>query len=299
MGSQERTSAWRRTLAAMLALAALTLVACGGEAGGGQSAPQEEAANAAAEIDVPEGLLKPGTLTVGTDFTNPPYSYIEGTERKGVDVEITAALAETLGLEPTAVDARFASLIPGLGANRFDAIVSDLYMNPERAKQVDYIPYFETGTAFLVREGDYQPQQPEDLCGHSVAILQGSLVEQLSLGEIRDACRARGEDLTVKSFPSDPEAYNEVVAGRADVHFADRAFAVMRAGEGELTMSSRDILYPVAVGIAVRKGDSEMREAIEQGIAELRRSGQLEGILSSYGLDEPDEATIQASLEAS
>jgi ABC-type amino acid transport substrate-binding protein len=285
-------------LAALLALAlALTLVACGGDDDGGDDAGASTTSAAKASVKAPSGLVEPGKLTLGTDFAYPPYESIEDGEQVGFDVDLAAELAGAMGLEPNMIDTRFNSLIPGLRANRFDAILSALYITAERAKQVDYVPYFTTGNAFVVKEdGDYRPAQPDELCGRTVAILQGSDVEDITRTEIAPKC---DEKLDLRSFPTDTEAFQEVAAGRADVLFTDRGVATERIKDTPqlgMTISSEEVLYPVPVGIAVRQGDEEMKKALEAALAEAEKSGALKKLLDEYGVAPVDPKLVDEAL---
>lgn len=275
--------------------------ACGGSAEGGAGSGDGEG-RPEASVKPPSDLVQPGTLTLGTDFNYPPLEYIEGTEQKGFDVELMDKVAASMGLENDMLDTRFNSLIPGLNAGRFDAVVSALYVTEERAEQIDFVPYSKTGQAFVVKnDSGFRPQEPRDLCGRTVAVLQGAVVEGLANGEIKAMCEEAGETLEVSSLPTDTEAANEVTSGRADVLFTDRAVAAFRTKqnpEAGLEVSSQEILYPVAVGIGVRKGDADTRRALEEAVGALEESGELDRMLERYALEPIDDKTLESSLRS-
>lgn len=297
--AQHRRPVALGVLAAVLCAAVMS--ACGGS-GGVEGGSGDAAAQVEASVQPPSDLVQPGTLTFGTDFNYPPLEYIEGTQQKGFDVELMEKVAASMGLKKNMLDTRFNSLIPGLEAGRFDAIVSALYITGERARQIDFVPYFKTGQAFVVREGsDFRPQQPEDLCGRTVAVLQGAVVEELANGEIKAACEQAGEPIKVSSLPTDTEASNEVASGRADVLFTDRAVAAFRVKqnpEAGLEVSSSEILFPVAVGIGVPKGDEDTKRAFEEAISHLDDSGELDELLEKYALERIDDETLKDSLNS-
>jgi ABC-type amino acid transport substrate-binding protein len=304
MGSSKTymASALARMLAAALiaTLLALTVGACGSDDDDGSSTTSSEEPQA--QVQPPAGLLKDGTLTLGASLTYPPLGYVEDGRQVGLDPELSDVVAELMGLDKRMLNLNFEALIPGLQAHKYDAIFSSVFITRERAATVDFIPYFQTGQAFVVRKGSsYQPQTQEDLCGHTVAVLKGSFNEGLANDDIRRACKDAGADLEVRSFPTDPEATAEVQAGRADVLFTAREVAVFRAEQeagAELEVASQRILFPVAVGIAVRKGDTEMGEAFRAAIEELEASGELQTVLDKYGLEPADPATVEASLKS-
>ncbi|GIJ12508.1 ABC transporter substrate-binding protein [Micromonospora andamanensis] len=275
------------------AVVLLFVTACGG----GSSVPD---AAAEAEVKPPGTLVKPGTLTVAADFQGPPFDYVENGKQRGFDVEFDKAVAELMGLRLNAVDARFASLVPGLEAGRYDAVVSVLYITQERAKVIDLVPYAQTGSGFLVRKNNgFQPKAAEELCGRKVAVLAGGFEERMATGKLTADCRGKGQPLEVKSFPSDVEATKDVADGRADVFFTNHSIVLYRAEklpELNLVVSNPAPLFPVPAGIGVRKDRPEVKRAFEEAIAKLRVSGELRTLLNKYGLQEPDQELVSRAL---
>ncbi|HST38433.1 MAG TPA: transporter substrate-binding domain-containing protein [Conexibacter sp.] len=287
---------------------AVVAVAAGGWAGCGSSdgeeSPGTTAAPAAeATVTAPSGLVEPGKITIAADFQGPPFDYLDGERKTGFDVEFDEAAAELMGLEPNLVDTRFASLVTGLEAGRFDAVVSVLYITRERAESIDLVPYAQTGSGFLVKaEGDYQPTLPEDLCGRTVAVLAGGFEEQLVTGRVGEACNTQGDPLEVKSFPTDTEATRDVADERADVFFSNQSNLLYRAEqvpELALAVSSTRPLFPIPAGIGVRKDRPEISRAFEQVVEELTASGELERLLGRYGLELPDPRLVREALAGS
>ncbi len=286
------------SVAAIVGLMALS--ACGDS---GSDGNDSSSAKAAPKVAVtPPPLLVKGVFTTGTDFTYPPYEYVKGTEQAGLDVDFAKAAAEVMGTKLKMVDTRFNSLIPGLQAGRFDAIVSFLYVTPKRAKVVDYVPYFTSGSAFVVHKGgNFMPKQPTDVCGRRVATLQGAYQEGLVKGDLGKLCRDQGKPIKLRSFPTDTQAAQDLVADRADVLFADSATAVFRVKQlarYELIKSSDELMYPIAAGLAVRKGQAETKAALEKVVAKLRESGELQRIADKWGVGVATEQDLQASLAA-
>jgi ABC-type amino acid transport substrate-binding protein len=255
----------------------------------------------APNVTAPTNLLKAGTLKLGASLTYPPLGYLDSSGKQaGLDPELSTLVAEQFDLKKEMTNQKFATLIPSLQAHQVDALFTSIFITKERAAAVDFVPYFETGQAFVVKSGSsYQPQTADDLCGKTVSVLQGSVTDELVSGEIGDACKSSGNPLTVKEFSTDPEATQEVVSGRADVWFTDRSVAVFQTGsslKGKLTVSSNQILYPVAVGIAVRKGDTEMKNAFQAAIDALDESGQLQRELDKFGLSPVTDEVLSQSL---
>jgi len=242
----------------------------------------------------PDGTLTSGTLTVGSDLTYPPYAYLDGTTPAGFDPDVTRALAKQAGLKVTFVDTRFEQLIAGLGADRFDVIASDLYVTDERAKQVDFIPYFTTGNSLLAATGgSFKPKTTAELCGKAVAVIKGGEIVQKLRGEASDACMAKGaKAIDVREFTTDPEATQALLSGQVDAQLTDAAVAkaIVAKTNGRLTITSSAIIYPVTAGLAVKKGNTALKATLTKALAALKKSGAYAKLLSQYNLSEAEES---------
>ncbi len=146
-----RRRAWTLLAAA---LTALPLAGCGGSSSGGGTTASAPTSSGPAASSAPAAT---GTLRVASDLTYPPYTYLENGQPAGFDPELVRALAGQIGAQAQFQDTRFEQLIAGLKSNRFDLIASALYITAERAKEVDYIPYFTTGNSIVVKSGGDQP----------------------------------------------------------------------------------------------------------------------------------------------
>jgi ABC-type amino acid transport substrate-binding protein len=304
MGSSKTRRPRSLPASLLTVVAAMALVLAVGACGSSDNKKDSSTAatQAKAEVTPPSNLLHPGTLTLGASLTYPPLGYVENGKQAGLDPELSDKVVALMGLDKKMLNLNFESLIPGLQARKYDAIFSSVFITKERAKTVDFVPYFQTGQAFVVKKGSsYQPQTQDDLCGHKVAVLKGSFNEGLANGAIAKACKASGKSIQVRSFPTDPEATTEVQSGRADVLFTAREVAVFRskqAAGASLEVASKQILFPVAVGIAVRKGDTATAQAFKDAIAKLQANGQLKAELDKFGLEPADSKTVQASLSS-
>ena len=259
------------------------------------------ACGSGAESGSNKSFVQTGELTVGSDLTYPPYAYLQKDKPSGFDAEIGNSLAESMNREADFKDTRFEQLIPGLKSKRFDVIISSLYITAERAKLIDYVPYFMTGTSIIVpSSGDFSPRTPADLCGKRVGSIKGSAILPSLLGKVSDACVANGDDkLIVREFPTDPEATQALLSGNVDVQMTEAAVAkvaVDKTGE-RLEISSTELLYPIAVGIGVNKGNDEVVQAVKQALAKMKKSGEYEKILAKYNVSAPDPELVKASLK--
>ena len=238
------------------------------------------------------------TLRVGTDLTYPPYNYLEGKEAAGFDAEFMHLVAMQLDAKPQFMDTRFANLIMGVNLKKFDVIASTLYVTPERAKQIEYIPYMKTGGVLLaLKDSSFKPQKPEDLCGKKVSSIQGAAWINKLKTVSETYCAQQGlAAIDVREFPTSPEASQAVLSHAVDAQFEDAGVAKAAADKsGKLTLTS-GIIYPVVVGLAVKKGNSELVNELKSAISKVETSDEFKTLLKKYSVATPNDAEINAAL---
>lgn len=238
------------------------------------------------------------TLKIGTDLTYPPYNYLDGKEAAGFDAEFMHLIAKEMSAKPTFMDTRFANLIMGVNLKKFDVIASTLYVTPERAKQIEYIPYMKTGGVLLaLKDGSFKPQKPEDLCGKKVSSIQGAAWISKLKTVSETTCAKQGlAAIDVREFPTSPEASQAVLAYAVDAQFEDAGVAKAAADKsGKLTLTS-SIIYPVVVGLAVKKGNTELAQSLKSAISKAETTPEYKSLLVKYSVATPSEAEITAAL---
>ena len=245
-----------------------------------------------------DGTLSKGTLKVGSDLTYPPYNFFDaGNKPAGFDVELMDALSKAAGLKVEVLDTRFENLIIGVRGSQFDVIASTLYVKPERAKQIDYIPYMKTGVSIAVTTaGKKAFTKPEELCGHKVGSIKGAawLEKLAALNE--GVCK--GKPIDSREFPTSPETTQALLSGGVDAQLEDSAVlqdAVSKLN-GRVKITSKENLYPVVVGLGVRKGNDALATTLRKGMAKLQANGSYDALLKKYNVSKPNEAEFKAAV---
>ncbi|MDO6749615.1 transporter substrate-binding domain-containing protein, partial [Gilvimarinus sp. 1_MG-2023] len=80
-----------------------------------------------------------------------------------------------------------------LRGGRFDITNSSMYITADRMKVIDMIPYLKSGESILsIKGSDYQPEVPEDFCGHRIGSMAGTAwLKQLQTLSV-EYCEANG-----------------------------------------------------------------------------------------------------------
>ncbi len=237
-------------------------------------------------------LLTEGVFKVGMEVTYPPFeSYDSNNNIVGLDPEFAAQIAQHLQAKPQLIDTKFTSLILGIG-KKYDAVISGMYVTPERQKQADAIPYALSGASIIaLKGGAVQPKTEDELCGVKVG-LQAGTTWVTSLKKHSDEwCLKNGKPaITIQEFPTAPEASQALLSKNigAQLEIAPAAQIIVDKSRGRLAISSTRLVYPLPLGIYVAKGNTELAEAIKATLATLKANGQYAALIKKYNLESID-----------
>ncbi len=266
MTSTRTTATRHRALlgsGAVLLLAATA--ACTSVDGGGGSTSETSGGSAL------ETLQDRGTITVGF-AGEAPYSYEDGGELTGATVALHREIFAELGIDTVeGVNTEFGSLIPGLTANRFDAVSAGMSILPDRCAQAAFSePEFMYTTAFMTPEGN-----PDGLTDMQSAADAGITLATMTGAIEGDYARQLGIDNLEVGTPQD--GLDAVVAGRADAfaltgislnHLADSTDAPVEVTES--FVAEIDGVPQIGAGGTVfRTSDTDLLEAYNEKLAEI------------------------------
>ena len=222
-------------------------------------------------------MKEKGVLTIGMDDTLPPMEYRnDKNELVGFDIDFAEALAGELGVKVEFVPSAWDGIIPGLDAKRFDMILSAMNVTEERKKKVDFVEYFGVGQIVAVKAGNpLNIQSVEDLEGKTVGVQLGSTGET-AVNSINGLKEVKKYDLTT-------DVFNDMGLGRVDAavigEMVGRYYMTTKPGVFEVVGDSFQVQ---PMGIAVRKGDTELREALEKAVQTLEDNGTLSEISEKW-----------------
>ncbi|MNR30249.1 Bacterial extracellular solute-binding protein, family 3 [compost metagenome] len=148
---------------------------------------------------------------------------------------------------------------------------------------------------------DFRPLRPEELCGKRVASIKGGSWVPKLVALSADYCLASGKPaIQSREFPTSPEAAQALLAKAVDVLFENAAVAKITADklQGRVLISSKELIFPVVVGLAVRKGNEALLQQLQAGLGKMKQEGQYQALLARYNLGEPSEADVAQALGA-
>ena len=225
-------------------------------------------------------------LKVGMELKYPPFETIdEDGNPDGVSVRIAEALGEYLGREIEIVETAYPSLIPALESGKIDIIISSMTINAERAKYVDFSDPYTTSDLMMLVHKDSKVKSYRDLDDSDVVIVSKSG----TIGALWAAENA--PNAQVKNVQEEASAVLEVAQGKSDVFIYD-PLAIINHHENypDTTVA---ILEPLpntsGWGIALEKGNDELRQKINDFLKEAKEDGTFQEIRDNYLQDKIKE----------
>jgi polar amino acid transport system substrate-binding protein len=266
----------RRFLRASAALFTGVLLAACGKAPEPAPAPAPAPApQAAAPAPAPAKVY-----TVGTDAAYAPFeSQNEKGEIVGFSVDLMNAIAAKAGIEVKFVNTPWEGIFNSLQQGDRDLLISSITITDERKQTMDFSdPYFDAHQLIAVPETS-KVAKFDDLKKLKVGVQTGTTGDEV-------VTKLLGKTNTnIKRFESTPLALKELEAGGVDAVVADNGVIVNYVANHPTTKfrTINDAAFePEQYGIAVKKGNTELLEKINKGLAEIRADGTYDKIYATH-----------------
>lgn len=241
----------------------------------------------AAEVKPPQRIADQGKIIYCTDLTFPPWDMVnsETLQPDGFDIDIAAAVSKAMGVSAEHKNIAFDGLIPALQASQCDAIISGLYDKPARREVVDFVNYAFAGNALIVKaDSELFVNALVELSGKKIAVQSGTVLEE-EVVKANDELKVQSKPvIDIVSVPAGTDAYQQLLSGLVDVYYgtSDQAGYFNKQNPGQVKMGSPQ-LSALYTGIATRKDDQELHQAIDQAFAAIQASGEYAKILEKWG----------------
>ncbi|SFK68148.1 polar amino acid transport system substrate-binding protein [Paenibacillus sp. 1_12] len=229
-----------------------------------------------------KGLLadikKRGTIVIATSGNNAPTIFPnEKNELVGIDAEWAKIIADHLGVKIEWKRMDFSGIIPGLMTGNFDIGLSGIGVTEERLKTLDFsehIAYDEVVAVYNKKTTGIN--SPEDIKGRIVGVVTGS-----SNGDA--PARKIGGYKELKTYPGQAEAFHDLQNGRIEVMVTGK----MLAGhwiktEGKDYMVSPKGLEGRKLAVAMKQGEPDLKNAINEAILAAKKQGKYEEIAQKW-----------------
>ncbi len=229
------------------------------------------------------------TVRMGADTQTPPYANLDPSDPSkliGSDLDLARDVFDCVGLKYSIQPAAWSGLMPAIVAGQMD-LMYYLYYSPTRAQQVDFVVYMKAGTGAITQSGNPKDiKSIDDLCGKTVAVGLGS-VEEAQMHALSDKCKGLAKpEVNVMTYPDHAAGFRLVASRRADIMLTDLALVDKTVQDNpQIYVRAFGIVSGFQIGVAVKKGNTELAQAILDGIKAMQADGVQKEIFVKYGID--------------
>jgi polar amino acid transport system substrate-binding protein len=201
----------------------------------------------------------------------------------GWEVEIIDAVCAAAALDCVLTPTAWDGIIPALISERIDAIMASMSITADRMQTIDFSdPYYNTPTVIVGQKSMEMDATPAGLAGKVLGV-QVSTIHQTYAQKYFEA------DTELRSYQTQDEANQDLAAGRIDATQADSLamedFLKTDAGaccEIKGAVAHDEDILGAGVGAGLRKGDDDLRDALNRGIAAILENGTYDEITARY-----------------
>ncbi|MEC5209961.1 lysine-arginine-ornithine-binding protein [Psychrobacter sp. PL15] len=219
----------------------------------------------------------PMKIKIATESSYKPFSYTDADGKLiGYEIELVDALCAQMKADCELISQDWDGLIPGLNAQKFDAIIAGMSITPERKEVVEFTdPYFHTGIILIGKKGD--DISVDGLKDQPVASQRSTVASQYLQDEHAEA--------DIKLYDTQDNAYLDLTSGRVRAMMSDKVTGIdwlkTEAGKDYEVKGQEISTDEDAMGIAFRKADPLVAK-FNKALAELKDNGTYDQITGSY-----------------
>ena len=259
-----------------LLFASVLLAACGKK----EPAPAAVTAASAPVTASEPAPAPPKVYAVGTDAAYAPFeSQNEKGEIVGLTIDVVTAAAKKAGVEVKFVNTPWEGIFNALQQGDRDMLASSITITDERKQTMDFTnPYFDAVQLIAVKSNS-KIAKFDDLKKLKVGVQTGTTGDEA-------VSKLLGKNNTnIKRFESTPLALKELEASGVDAVVADNGvvinYVANNAGAKFKTVSD-PTFAPEQYGLAVKKGNTELLEKLNKGLADIKADGTYDQIYAKY-----------------
>lgn len=245
---------------AMIAIMAMfSLVGCGGND---------------ASTDVP-------TYIAATEPTYPPFDITdEDGNIIGFDMDLLNAIAEDQGFKVEYKAFEFDSIVPAVESGNADIVAAAMNIMPDRAEKVDFTDkYFDSGKVILVKKDNTTIKSAEDLTKDMKVAAQIGTTEAKFVQGLKDD----GKIASAVVLNQTTEAIMQLQNGDVDAVVMDAPVAkYYQAKFADKIKQVESLIDPAEMAFAVQKGNAELLEKINAGLANMIENGTYDELVAKW-----------------
>ena len=214
-----------------------------------------------------------------TDATWPPLEYIdESGNLTGFEVELVPMIGEKVGVKMEAKNIPWDTIFAGLANGQYDGVASGVSVTEDRKKTMDFsTPILEAGQVIIVKKAS-TVSGIDDIKGLKVGVQIGTTGD-LVLDDY-DVVRKQYDDIGL--------ALQDMLNGNIDACVCDSLiasdFVLANPNYKDKLKVAGSAFTQEDIAIAVKKGNKELLDLINKGLAELKADGSYDKLKAKWNL---------------
>ena len=261
----------KKFLAAAVALAMVFAFAACGTEKGGSSADVSADGGASGEV-----------LVVGTEPTFPPFDTTdENGNIVGFDMDLIKAIGEDQGFDVEFRNLEFDGLISGLQAGTIDIAIAGMDASEERAEKVDFSdPYYESSLVVAVAADNDTIKSIDDLTPDMKVAVQIATTGAAKAESLKEEGKI-GEVVVLNGLDT---AMMQLINGDVQAVINDTPVTKMyiKSQPDKIKIVGDEMEPEAPFAIAVQKGNSELLDKINKGLANVQSDGTFDELLTKW-----------------
>lgn len=202
----------------------------------------------------------------------------------GWEIDLANAVCAEIKEKCEIVETAWDGIIPALNAKKIDVIAASMAITPKRKEIIDFSsPYYQSAAVMMGAKNGDMDITPAHLAGKTIGV-QVSTIHAAYLEKYY------AKTSTIKTYPTQDEANQDLNAGRVDYILANGlALDSFIKSAGETAESKGAVPYDAdvfgpGVGFGLRKNEAELTAKLSAAIASLAKAGELEKISAKFGI---------------
>jgi glutamine transport system substrate-binding protein len=231
---------------------------------------------------VASGCTQDKTIKVGIEKNFRPFTFTEGGEKKGFEVDLWQAIAKKANINYELIPMESGELNKGLKSGEVDLAIAGMTVTNARKNNFDYSnPYFQTGLVILTTSDNGEINGKEDLTQKVVATKNGSTAYNFA-SEIKG--------IKIRSYPNISDAYNELKNNNVDAVIFDERNAhdfLQNTVQGKVKMVG-EAFNKESYAVVAKKKNKQIGK-INQAIETVTKDGTYEALYTKWFGNKPEK----------
>ncbi len=222
------------------------------------------------------------TLTAVTEPTFPPFDTTDKDGNiEGFDMDLLNAIAKDQGFKVEYKALEFDALIPAIQSDQADIIAAGMNaMDPARQKKVDFSnTYYDSGLVVMVKNDNTTINGPDDLTSDMKVAAQIGTTSEDKVNEFKKESKIGSAVILNKNT----DAILQLENGDVDAIILDLPVAnsFIKKKPDKLKKVG-EVMNAESYGFAVKKGNKELQEKINKGLANVKKDGTYDKLYKKW-----------------